>query len=200
MRRIIAISQILGCMIAIATLAEAGTGSDIALNASSRSGSLNTKGIGGAMPAFYDDKIFTINFSEFPKGSEATLLAQNTAVNHIFQSDPGLPGGAPFISVIDAIPGEGAGFNPLWLEVQIAFTAGHTPRQLGSDDEIAAAVASGEITLAPTTELYRCSVIGAAVPPTSGDVTAPSSMSAASVSTPQPAVSSWGAIKALYAH
>ena len=44
------------------------------------------------------------------------------------QSDAGLPDGAPFVSVIDAIPTDG--FNPVWEEVQINFTAGNTPRQL----------------------------------------------------------------------
>src|SRR5262249_11275615 len=127
-----------------------------------RAGTTNLKGIAGSMPAYYDGKLFTINFKEFPTGSEGTLTNQNGSINFIYQSDPGLPAGAPFVSVIDAITGEGAGFNPLWLEVQITFTAGHTPRQLFSDDEIKAAVASGEITLAPTHELYRCSVIGAA--------------------------------------
>jgi hypothetical protein len=73
-------------------------------------------------------------------------------------SDEGLPGGEPFLSVIDAIQGDG--FNPLWLEIQVHFTAGHTPRQLTSDTEIEEAVANGEITLEPTDEVYRCSVIG----------------------------------------
>jgi hypothetical protein len=63
-----------------------------------------------------------------------------------------------FISVLDAIQGDG--FNPLWQEVQISFTSGHTPRQLTSDTDILAAAASGEITLSSTTEVYRCSVVG----------------------------------------
>ena len=56
-------------------------------------------------------------------------------------------------------PGE-SDYNPLWQEVQIAFTAGHTPRQLTSDTEVLAAQASGEIALFPTDEVYRCSVVG----------------------------------------
>jgi hypothetical protein len=63
-----------------------------------------------------------------------------------------------FVAVLDAIQGDG--FNPLWLEVQVTFKAGHTPRQLYSDDEIAEAEASGEVTLTPTGELYRCAVVG----------------------------------------
>jgi hypothetical protein len=34
-------------------------------------GTNNTQGIGGAMPAFYDAKLFTINFSELPSGGES---------------------------------------------------------------------------------------------------------------------------------
>src|SRR5207245_7923818 len=79
-------------------------------------------------------------------------------VNTIYMSDPGLPGGQPFISVLDAIQRDG--FNPLWQEVQIAFDAGHTPHQLTSDNDVLAAAASGEITLHATTEVYRCAVVG----------------------------------------
>lgn len=119
-------------------------------------GSLN--GVAGSMPAYYDHELFTINFMRLTR-AQATLLAKNSQTNTIYQSDPGLPGGAPFVSVLDAIQADG--FNPLWAEIQIAFTAGNTPRQLFSDNEIAAAAANGEITLTPTNELYRCSVIGA---------------------------------------
>jgi len=114
-------------------------------------------GVASEIPAYYDSMLFTINFTEFPPGSESTLQKKNPGLNFIYQSDPGLPGGSPFISVIDAIPTDG--MNPLWEEIQIAFTAGHTPRQLFSDDEIAAAKATGEITLTDTHELYHCSVV-----------------------------------------
>jgi hypothetical protein len=170
-------------------------------------GSLN--GIAGSMPAYYDHHVFTINFKQLTT-AQATLLAKNNQQNTIYQSDPGLPGGQPFVSVIDAIPADG--MNPLWAEVQIAFTPGHTPRQLFSDDEIAAAAASGEITLTPTNEMYRCSVIGAAPRGTTssgatssfgsiGTVTgtASSATSAPGVTgAPGAQVGSWGAIKALY--
>ena len=117
-----------------------------------------TNGSGTDMPAYYDGKIFTINFMELSPGAEQSAIAHNSAINKIFRSDPGLPGGQPFISVLDAIQGDG--FNPLWREFQIAFTSGHTPRQLFSDNEVAAAVQSGEITLQPTSEVYTCSVVG----------------------------------------
>src|SRR5512140_453299 len=92
-------------------------------------GSMN--GSGGVMPAYYDSTLFNINFKELPSSAETANLAHNASINFIYQSDPGLPGGKPFISVLDAIQGDG--FNPLWVEVQITFNAGFTPRQLFSD-------------------------------------------------------------------
>jgi hypothetical protein len=118
----------------------------------------NPNGREGVMPALYDCETFTINFKELPPDAEKAVLAHNNSINLIYMSDDGLPGGAPFISVLDAIQGDG--FNPLWREVQIHFTGGNTPRQLCSDDEVADAVDSGEITLEVTDEVYRCSVIG----------------------------------------
>jgi len=121
-----------------------------------RAASMN--GSAGVMPAFYDDTLFTINFKELSSAAEAATLAHNHSLNTIYMSDAGLPGGAPFVSVLDAIQGDG--FNPLWQEVQITFNRGFTPRQLTSDTEIADAANAGEITLTPTKEVYRCSVIG----------------------------------------
>jgi len=115
-------------------------------------------GAAGQMPAYYDHQLVNINFMELPSGGERVVLAHNASINLIFMSDAGLPEGKPFISVLDAIQGDG--FNPLWLEVQIVFTTGHTPRQLFSDDEIEEAFAAGEINLEFTDEVYRCSVVG----------------------------------------
>src|SRR5215831_12957263 len=116
------------------------------------------KGSASEIPAYYDHQLFTIHFVEFSPNAEQSLLKHNKSLNFIYQSDPGLPGGEPFISVIDAVPGDG--FNPIWEEVQITFTAGNTPRQLFSDNEIADAAASGEITLQLTGEVYWCPVVG----------------------------------------
>jgi hypothetical protein len=121
-----------------------------------RAGSGN--GTASTIPAYYDGLPFNIHFVEFSPTAEKALLAHNHSLNFIYQSDPGLPSGAPFISVIDAIPGDG--FNPIWEEVQIAFNEGHTPRQLFSDDEINEAVMNDEITLTFTGEVYWCPVVG----------------------------------------
>jgi len=116
------------------------------------------KGVASELPAYYDGNLFTIQFVEFPPAAEQSPLQHNRSLNFIYQSDPGLPDGQPFISVIDAVPTDG--FNPIWEEVQITFTPGHTPRQLFSDDDVAAAVGAGEITLTFTGELYWCPVVG----------------------------------------
>lgn len=118
----------------------------------------SANGSASEIPAYYDHILFTIQFVEFPPAAERSLLQHNKSLNFIFQSDAGLPGGLPFVSVIDAVPGDG--FNPIWEEIQINFTPGHTPRQLYSDDEIAEAFASGEITLTATGEVYWCPVVG----------------------------------------
>src|SRR5713101_2498732 len=108
-----------------------GTTLALALMAGVRAAS--TKGNASIIPAYYDAKLFNIQFVEFSSTAEQQLLS-NPGLNFIYQSDPGLPGGQPFVSVIDAIPTDG--FNPIWEEVQIAFKAGITPRQLFSDTEV----------------------------------------------------------------
>jgi hypothetical protein len=117
----------------------------------------SSNGSAGEMPAFYDGQLFTINFKEQPSGGEASLLAHNRSINTIYMSDQAEAAGVMFTSVLDAIQGDG--FNPLWQEVQIRFLT-IPPRQFFSDTEILAAAAAGEIALVPTTEVYRCSVVG----------------------------------------
>ena len=54
---------------------------------------------------------------------------------------------------------QGAAFNPLWQEVQIVFPDCASVVQFNSDNDILAA-AAGTIKLIPTTEVYRCSLVG----------------------------------------
>jgi hypothetical protein len=119
---------------------------------------LASGGAPGTMPVYYDGEPFTMNLMELPETAAHTIIAENPSFNTLYEADGCEPGGAEFVMVIDAIQGDG--FNPLWREVQISFTAGHPCRQLTGDEEIDAAVESGEITLTPTDEVYRCSVIG----------------------------------------
>jgi hypothetical protein len=115
-------------------------------------------GRAGVMPAIYDGELFTINFFELPEHAADSLIEHNASINTIYMSEDMLPNGEMFAAVLDAIQGDG--FNPLWVEVEVEFTPGHTPRQLLSDDEIEDAAANGEITLTVTDEVYRCAVIG----------------------------------------
>ena len=114
-------------------------------------------GSAGDMPAYYDGQLFTINFKQQPSGGEASLLTHNGSINTIYMSDQAEAAGVMFTSVLDAIQGDG--FNPLWQEVQIVFNT-IPPQQFFSDNQILAAAAAGQITLVPTTEVYRCSVVG----------------------------------------
>ena len=114
-------------------------------------------GSAGDMPAYYDGQLFTINFKQQPSGGEASLLTHNGSINTIYMSDQAEAVGVMFTSVLDAIQGDG--FNPLWQEVQIVFKT-IPPQQFFSDNQILAAAAAGQITLVPTTEVYRCSVVG----------------------------------------
>jgi hypothetical protein len=120
----------------------------------------NTNGTNSSIPAYYDSTIFTIHFVEFSHAAEAILIAHNSGLNFIYQSDNGLPNNQPFISVIDAIPGDG--MNPIWQEVQIVFNPGFIQRQLYSDTEVLAAAmgTNPEITLTKTTEVYQCPIVG----------------------------------------
>lgn len=156
-------------------------------------------GIAGSEPTYYDHIQHTINLMLLSPGT--IIVAHNTQTNIIWQSDGGLPGGQPFISIINALPGDG--FNPLWEECQITFNPGHTPRQLFSDDEVAAAAAAGEITVTDTHELYRCSVVGKPTSTTNSqsgvsNLFSSSSTPAASPTAPVAQGWSWSRIKALY--
>jgi hypothetical protein len=113
----------------------------------------NPNGKGGDMPAYYDAQLFTINFKLLKPD-----LHKNPSFNIIYQCDACDASGLAFVSVLDAIQGDG--FNPIWEEVQITFNPGVTPVQLTSDTDVLAAAAAGQITLTDTEEFYRCSVVG----------------------------------------
>jgi hypothetical protein len=118
----------------------------------------STNGAAGAMPAYYDGELFTINFKELPPGGEDANLAHNGSINTIYMSDGCMPKGQMFLSVLDAIQGDG--FNPLWREVQVVFNKSASCQQFTSDTDILAAAAANKISLQTTNELYRCAVIG----------------------------------------
>lgn len=118
----------------------------------------SSNGSAGQTPAYYDSQLFTINLMMLSSNASISQLQHNGSINIIYESDGGLPDNQPFIPVLNAIQTDG--FNPIWQEVQIVFNSGFTPHQFGSDDQINAAAAAGEITLIPTNDVYRCSVVG----------------------------------------
>ena len=117
----------------------------------------SNNGAAGQMPAYYDGELFTVNMKEMPASDP--LIGHNPSLNTIYASND-LDEEQDFIPVIDAIQGDG--FNPLWRQVLIVFNAGFNPHQFISDEQVLAAAAVGnpEITLGPTDEVYRCSVVG----------------------------------------
>ena len=125
----------------------------LALTGTTSAFASNPNGSGGDMPAYYDDQLFTINFKLLKPD-----LHHNPSFNTIYQCDACAASGLNFVSVLDAIQGDG--FNPIWEEVQITFNQGFAPVHLTSDTDVLAAAASGEITLTDTEEFYRCSVVG----------------------------------------
>jgi hypothetical protein len=114
-------------------------------------------GAASQRPVFYEGKQVTVNMFEVP--SSETLLDHNRSTNTIYATND-LDDEQDFLSVIDAIQGEG--MNPLWQQVLIVFNDGSTPHQFTSEDEVLAAAAGAdpEITLVPTDEVYRCSIVG----------------------------------------
>src|SRR6266403_261767 len=108
-----------------------------------RAGSMN--GVAGIMPAFYDGVLFNINFKELPPGGEAATLTHNGSINTIYMSDQAEAHGFTFVSVLDAIQGDG--FNPLWQEVQIVFNNPTDCQQFTSDTDIEQAAHDGVIRL-----------------------------------------------------
>jgi hypothetical protein len=121
----------------------------------------NLNGAAGQMPAYHDGELFTINLMELSDDAAAKMLQHNSTIQLIFMSEEELPSGDEFVSVITSVPGlKDERFSPLWQEVEVEFTAGNTPHQFVSEDEIFAAAAAGEITLDFTDEVYRCSVVG----------------------------------------
>ena len=114
-------------------------------------------GAASQRPVFYEGEQVTVNMFEVP--SSEALLEHNRSVNTIYATND-LDEEQDFLSVIDAIQGED--FNPLWQQVLIVFNQGSAPHQFHSEDEVLAAAsgANPAITLVPTDEVYRCSIVG----------------------------------------
>jgi hypothetical protein len=62
-------------------------------------------------------------------------------------------------NIIDAVPGD-KGYSPLWAVSKVTWADGTTPRILKSADSLKAAAAAGDVTIAKTTIVVNCPVIG----------------------------------------
>lgn len=111
-------------------------------------------GSGGIILVYYDGNLFQMNSKQFTDQPASSLLAHNKSINILYESNG-------FVTVTNAIQGGGPGYNALWQEVDIVFNTGFTPHQFLSDNDIlpAAAGPNPEITLVPTTEIYRCAIV-----------------------------------------
>jgi len=117
----------------------------------------NPNGAAGEIPAFFNGKAVTINVKELDT-AEDRGLPNNPSLRIIYVSND-LDDPQDFAPVINAVPGQQ--FNALWQQVIYQFNPGSTPHQFTSEADILAAAKAGEITLMPTDEIYRDSVVGA---------------------------------------
>jgi hypothetical protein len=62
-------------------------------------------------------------------------------------------------NIIDTVPGRKS-YTPLWQVINVTWAAGKTPRVLRSADDVKKAEAAGEVTLARTSTVVNCPVLG----------------------------------------
>ncbi len=62
-------------------------------------------------------------------------------------------------NIVDTVPGQ-AGYSPLWQINKVTFATGVTPYLLKSKADVDAAVAKGDVTVAKTTTVVNCPVLG----------------------------------------
>ena len=62
-------------------------------------------------------------------------------------------------NIIDTVPGE-KGYTPLWQVTKVTWAKGATPRLLKSADAVKKAAAAGEVTIARTSTVVNCPVLG----------------------------------------
>ena len=117
----------------------------------------NTKGAAGQIPAFFNGQSVTINVKQLSDSAAASILANNPRLQTIFVTND-LDEQQAFAPVLSAVPGQN--FNDLWHQVRIQFNPRTTHHQFTSEADILPAAKAGQITLIPTNEVYRDSVVG----------------------------------------
>ena len=134
-------------------VAPAATSSKANMNLNAKTNLSSTNGSAGITNVYYDGQLFMMNINPFNDQPASSLLANNKSINILYESNG-------FITVTNAIQGGGPGYNALWQEVDIVFNYG-TPYQFTSDNDIlpAASGPNPQITLVPTTKVYRCAIV-----------------------------------------
>lgn len=134
-------------------VAPAATSSKANMNLNTKTNLSSTNGSAGITNVYYDGQLFMMNINPFNDQPASSLLANNKSINILYESNG-------FTTVTNAIQGGGPGYNALWQEVDIVFNYG-TPYQFTSDNDIlpAASGPNPQITLVPTTEIYRCAIV-----------------------------------------
>jgi len=107
---------------------------------------------------FFGGQQFTVSVKALEPLDASAIIARSSQLHSLYLSDGCDPDGRQFVTVMDVI--EGDSYSPLWRGIQIEFNPGYPCHQFHSEDEIAAAVKSGEISLKPTGYIYRCRVVG----------------------------------------
>src|SRR5438309_11001883 len=101
-------------------------------------------------PGFYDGK--AIGYFDFGpiKLKPGNKLAPIWTVTN---------GAAGQHNIIDTVPGK-PGYSPLWQLNKVTFKGGVTPRLLTSKADVDAAVKAGDVTVARTSTVVNCPVLG----------------------------------------
>jgi len=89
-----------------------------------------------------------------PRPNPHSVLARiykflNYAQPSVLPSAPTPPGG----SAVDE------GYSPIWELMGVTWQAGHTPRELRSEDEVLKAQQAGEVVIAPLNVIVNCPVV-----------------------------------------
>lgn len=107
--------------------------------------------------AYLNGKQLKVNLRELQPEAAAAVIARSSPLYSLYGCDGCEPEGNTFVRVIDSLEGDGT--STLWRGVQIEFNPGYPCHQFTSDEEIATAVKSGEISLTPTGYVYRCRLV-----------------------------------------
>src|SRR5262249_30431732 len=101
-------------------------------------------------PGFYDGR--TIRYYDFGP----IKLRPGNKLAPIWTVTNGVAGQR---NVVDVVPGQ-TGYTPLWQVIKVTWTSGKTPRLLTSAAAIRQAAKDGEVTLATTSTVVNCPVLG----------------------------------------